>query len=108
MLDQEVEDEYAELFKTTPVAWELFYSDGSTVHGTTQDEWNAAPDDDVQILTWRTDEGVVHQVYCSDTYVLGGVVKYGRWMHDPTFFTMLDNIPQTSPRWEDPNAGPQT
>jgi len=91
-LDQEVAEEYAELFKTAPASWELFYSDGSRVSGTTQEEWNAAPDDDVQILIWKTVENIVHQVYGSDEYILGGVVKYGKWMHDPTYYRMQDEI----------------
>lgn len=97
VLDPEIVAEYLELFKIDPVAWELYYSDGSFSFGTTQDEWNEAPDYDVQILVWKTTERIVHLVYGSDVYIMGGVNKYGKWMHDPSFFKMRDEIGLRSP-----------
>lgn len=95
--DPEVAAEYAELFKTTPERWELHYSDGSMVAGSTQEEWDAAPDTDVQFLLWKEFNGTLHVIYGPETYALGGKVKYGKWMNDPEFFTMREALRDTSP-----------
>lgn len=37
-----------------PAPWTIYYGDGSEVHGLTREDWDAAPDDGVQVVVeWR-------------------------------------------------------
>lgn len=73
------------------VAFELFYSDMSMVSGTSIQDWNAAPDDDVQYAVVLKGNGTVWQITGPEIYVYqpGSQPKSGLWMDDTIFFTTL-------------------
>ena len=75
-----------------PVAFEIYYSDGSMVAGTTIGDWQSAPNTDVQVVVVSFADSGYAKVYGLDTYGIGGFAKTGTWMDDQAYFDLLDSI----------------
>ena len=97
VLEPEIIAEYEALYATGASQFEIYYTDWSIVAGSSQKEWNDAPNDEVQFLIWESSvDGSIHLIVFMDIYVMGGSVKYGNWMDDRIFWKMLEEQPLTS------------
>lgn len=64
--------------------FEIVYSDGSVVRGSTAADFGAAPDDGIQFVIVSDDSGIeVHKG--EDEYRYGGITKPGSWTDRATY-----------------------
>ena len=73
------------------VAFELYYADGTVREGTTVEEWDALPEQDVQLMVVKCSDGTVQQITCvgSYSYQPGSKPKDGHWADDTWYFVTL-------------------
>lgn len=84
--------EFTSLLARPPLRWEIYYSDGTVVEGSTPQEWAQAPNTDVQVVIWQDHTQQIAVISMLDNY-LG---KQGTWMEDVDFDALLKRAPLIS------------
>lgn len=89
------------------IPWTIWYSDGSRVDGITEQDWNNAPSEDVQIIVihapypdvngrpFRPWQGVSDRMILTgeDHYYLNTwAVKNGKWMTDEAYTELWESV----------------
>ena len=92
VISVEEEAYYQEFLDRGPVAFEIYYGDGSIVSGTSIANWQAAPNTDVQVVIVSFADTGYAVVTGMETYGIGGFSKIGTWMDDTEYFDLLDNL----------------
>lgn len=83
--DPEYFAEMMEILTRKPLQWEIFFSDYSSVKGTTIAEWDAAPSTDVQVVVWQDESQQVTVIGSLETFR----GKSGNWMPDDEYDALL-------------------
>lgn len=75
------------------IGWRLWYGDG-TIVSSDQSSWDAAPDQNVQVLEWLHEPPYRTLCYGEDEYRLtpDATPKFGRWMELSAFEQLVDRV----------------
>lgn len=76
--------------------WRIYYADGSTVDGSTADEWKATPEQEVQaVLAFHEEPWGATAMHGHDRYWLPGYhywPRYGSTIDEATLEAILDRV----------------
>jgi len=100
--DPEIDAEFTALLAGPVLQWEIFYADRTSVYGTTDKEWEQAPDG-VQVVIWQEPSGRITVISMLDTFK----GKVGTWIEDEDFDALVEFAAGTSRivRGVPPNSG---
>ena len=92
VIDSESNAIYETILNNNPDKFEIVYSDGSVVFGTSIADWVSAPSTEVQFVIVGFADGGYAYVCSMEAYNFKGQVKTGPWLDDNLFFDMRDNL----------------
>lgn len=92
VISAEEETMLQSILDSGPVAFEIYYGDGSIASGSTIGHWQQAPNTDVQVVIVSFADTGYAVITGMETYGLAGLSKTGTWMDDQAYFDLLDNL----------------
>jgi len=77
-------------------AFEIFYADGFVVMGYSRQDYLNAPDDGIQFVVARHEDGSIERMKAQSQYVYQGTSKPGSWTTNENYQRLKDKFPQCS------------